>query len=51
MIYSSYDSKIRRIGTNDCRIAAIAQTLGFTVITATARHFDAIGCAHEDWSI
>ncbi len=51
MIYSSYDSKIRRIGTNDCRIAAIAQTLGFTVITANARHFDAIGCAHEDWSI
>ncbi len=50
-IYSTYDTKVRRVGTNECRIAATTQTLGFTVVTANARHFDAIGCAHENWSV
>ena len=43
--------KIQRIGTQDCRIAAIASANKFTVITVNVNDFVSIGIAHvEDWT-
>jgi tRNA(fMet)-specific endonuclease VapC len=41
-----------RIGTMDLRIAAIALTRGYTVLTANARDFSQVpGLAIEDWTV
>ena len=43
VIYQSLPAKIKRIGTQDCRIAAIASTNDFTVITVNVNDFVSIG--------
>jgi tRNA(fMet)-specific endonuclease VapC len=50
-IYHSYPAAIRRLGSADCKIAAVAQARGAIVITRNARHFSAIpGVTWEDWT-
>ena len=50
-IYQSLPSKIKRIGTQDCRIAAIAKANKFTIITVNVNDFIRIGIAPvEDWT-
>ena len=51
-IYRALPAAIKRAGSADCKIAAIAQTHGATVITRNARHFSAIGQApYADWTL
>ena len=51
LIYQSLSTKIKRIGTQDCRIAAIAKANKFTVVTVNMNDFVAIGLADvEDWT-
>lgn len=51
LIYQSLPPKIKRIGTQDCRIAAIAKANKFTVVTVNVNDFVAIGLADvEDWT-
>ncbi len=50
-IYQSLPAKIKRIGTQDCRIAAIAKAYEFTVITVNVNDFISISIAPvEDWT-
>ncbi len=50
-LYRSYPAAIRRIGSADCKIAAVAQAHGATVITRNIRHFSEIhGVVWEDWT-
>lgn len=50
-IYQSLPTKIQRIGTQDCRIAAIARANDFTVITVNVNDFVNIDLANvEDWT-
>ena len=50
-IYQSLPAKVKRIGTQDCRIAASAKTNNFTVITVNINDFVSIGLTNvEDWT-
>ena len=50
-LYQSWPAKQKRVGPNDCRIAASAQTSGLTVITGNGKDFSTIpGLAWQDWS-
>ncbi len=50
-LYQSWTAKQKRVGPNDCRIAASALLAGFTVVTCNAKDFSTIpGVAWEDWS-
>lgn len=50
-LYQSWPAKQKRIGPNDCRIAASALTSGLTVITGNGKDFSLIpGLAWQDWS-
>ena len=50
-IYQSLPAKIKRIGTQDCRIAAIAHANEFTVITVNVNDFVRIDLVDvEDWT-
>lgn len=50
-IYQSLPAQVKRIGTQDCRIAAIASASRFTVITVNVNDFVSIGIADvEDWT-
>ena len=50
-LYQSWTAKQKRVGSNDCRIAASAILAGFTVITCNGKDFSAIpGVAWQDWS-
>ena len=50
-LYQSWPAKQKRVGPNDCRIAASAQTLGLTVITGNGKDFSTIpDLAWQDWS-
>ena len=50
-IYQSLPAKIKRIGTQDCRIAAIACANGFTIVTVNINDFVSIGLTNvEDWT-
>ncbi len=50
-LYQSLPSVIKRIGTQDCRIAAIASTTGMTIITSNTNDFQRITLAPiEDWT-
>lgn len=43
--------KIKRIGTQDCRIAAIAHANKFTIVTVNVNDFVSIGLTDvEDWT-
>ncbi|MEM7593301.1 MAG: type II toxin-antitoxin system VapC family toxin [Cyanobacteria bacterium P01_A01_bin.83] len=49
--YQSLPAKIKRIGTQDCRIAAIASAKSFTIITVNVNDFVSIGLTNvEDWT-
>lgn len=51
-IYQSLSTKIKRVGTQDCRIAAIARSKGYIVVTANFSDFEKIGIVQvEDWTI
>ncbi len=50
-IYQLLPAKIKRIGTQDCRIAAIANANKLTIITVNVNDFVSIGIARvEDWT-
>jgi tRNA(fMet)-specific endonuclease VapC len=51
LIYQSLTAKIKRIGTQDCRIAAIAKANKLTVVTVNVNDFVGIGLVDvEDWT-
>jgi tRNA(fMet)-specific endonuclease VapC len=51
LIYQSLIAKIKRIGTQDCRIAAIAKANKLTVVTVNVNDFVGIGLVDvEDWT-
>ena len=48
-LFQSWPASVKRVGTRDCRIAAI--THGFVVVSCNTRHFQPIpGVVLEDWS-
>jgi tRNA(fMet)-specific endonuclease VapC len=50
-IYQSLPTKVKRIGTQDCRIAATACSKGYTLVTVNVFDFKRIGIAPvEDWT-
>lgn len=50
-IYVAFPPAIKRIGVNDCRIAAIALATGYALVTANTRHFQQIpDLAFENWT-
>ena len=50
-IYQSLPAKTKRIGTQDCRIAAIARANKFTMVTVNVNDFISIGLTDvEDWT-
>lgn len=50
-LFRSWLPAQKKPGTRDCRIAAIAITSGFTLVTCNTRHFEAIpNLKIEDWS-
>lgn len=51
-LFRSWSPAQRRPGTRDCRIAAIAITNGFTVVSCNTKHYETIpGIKLEDWSL
>ena len=50
-IFRDFPASVKRAGSQDCRIAAVALANGFTVITSNTAHFAKIGVAAEDWNI
>jgi len=42
-IYQSLSAKVKRIGTQDCRIAAVARSKGYILVTANVADFEKIG--------
>jgi predicted nucleic acid-binding protein len=50
-IYQSLATKVKRIGTQDCRIAATACFKGYILVTINVVDFKRIGIAPvEDWT-
>jgi tRNA(fMet)-specific endonuclease VapC len=50
-IYQSLSAKVKRIGTQDCRIAATACSREYILITANVADFERIGIVQiEDWT-
>jgi tRNA(fMet)-specific endonuclease VapC len=50
-IYHAMPAAVRRIGANDCRIAATAIAGNYVVVTLNTRHFAAIpNVRYEDWT-
>lgn len=50
-VFTSFPSQVKRIGTQDCRIAASAISRGWIVVTANRKDFSRIpGVQFEDWS-
>lgn len=51
LVYASFPASVKRVGTQDCRIAASAIAAGWVVVTANTRHFSQIpGVQVEGWS-
>jgi len=50
-LFRDFPASIKRAGSQDCRIAAVAQANGFIVVTSNTAHFTKIGVAHEDWNL
>lgn len=50
-LFQSWPPQIKRVGSQDCRIAATAIINGFTVVTANTAHFSKITDQYEDWSV
>jgi tRNA(fMet)-specific endonuclease VapC len=50
-LYHSWPAKQKRVGPNDCRIAASAIVAGLTVVTCNQKDFSSIpGLIWQDWS-
>lgn len=50
-IYKAVSAETKRLGRNDCKIAAIAIANGLTVVTRNVKHFAQIpNIAFEDWT-
>jgi tRNA(fMet)-specific endonuclease VapC len=50
-IYQSLSTKVKRIGTQDCRIAAVARSTGYILVTVNIADFEKIGIVQiEDWT-
>ena len=50
-LFRAFPASIKRAGSQDCRIAAVAVANGFTVATSNTAHFAKIGVTCEDWSL
>ncbi len=51
VLFQSWTAKQKRIGSNDCRIAASAISAGLTVVTCNRKDFSALpGVTWQDWS-
>lgn len=51
LVYSSFPAQVKRLGTQDCRIAASAIAAGWIVVTVNQKDFSRIpGVQFEDWS-
>jgi tRNA(fMet)-specific endonuclease VapC len=50
-IYRAMTNEQKRVGTQDCRIAATAMSMGYIVVTANVSDFQKIGTVIvEDWT-
>jgi tRNA(fMet)-specific endonuclease VapC len=50
-VFASFSAQTKRLGSQDCRIAASAIAQGLIVVTANVHHFSQIpGVQFEDWS-
>ena len=50
-IYEGFPAHVKRIGVNDCRVAAIALAGRHTLVTANTRHFERVpGLVIADWT-
>ena len=50
-LYKTWTAQQKRVGTNDCRIAASAIVSGLIVVTCNSKDFSRIpGVRYEDWS-
>ncbi len=49
-VYQTFPPSVRRIGPQDCRIAAQALAHDMIVVTRNLRDFEAIGAPCTDWS-
>jgi tRNA(fMet)-specific endonuclease VapC len=50
-IFRAFPASVKRAGSQDCRIAAVAQANNFIVVTSNTAHFAKIGVVHEDWNL
>ncbi len=50
-IFQAWPASIKRVGSQDCRIAATALANDFIVVTANIAHFSKISVNCEDWSV
>jgi len=50
-IFQAWPAAVKRVGSQDCRIAATALANGFTVITSNTAHFSKIITKYKDWSL
>ena len=51
-LFRSWPAAVKRVGANDCRIAASAVVRGYTVVTCNGKDFGRIpGVAFEDWTV
>lgn len=50
-IFRDFPASVKRAGSQDCRIAAVALANGFTVVTSNTAHFTKIGVVTEDWNL
>ena len=49
-VFGSLPARAKRVGSQDCRIAAQAVAAGVIVVTRNLRDFEDIGVACTDWS-
>ncbi len=50
-VFASFSAPVKRVGSQDCRIAASAIAAGWIVVTANQKDFSRIlGVQFEDWS-
>jgi tRNA(fMet)-specific endonuclease VapC len=51
LVFASFSAQVKRIGSQDCRIAASAIAASGIVVTANNKHFSQIpDVQFEDWS-
>ena len=50
-IFRDFPASVKRAGSQDCRIAAVAQANNFIVVTSNTAHFAKIGVVTEDCNL